>query len=268
MDRWIDRLRARDRSEQTILRYQYFCRDFQSVCGVKASYGAGDVDKYLACLRERKLSQNYLKFAYYCLQSLYSFAEWKFPFKRGEMRWRTESPNKFYTFEEMMKVIAAARDSERDQAILWILWVTGCRRGDIVELRRRDHDFKKGEIRIPNVKAGRPVQWKLPGNVNVLLEKLVGKEWLFSEGDKKLHPNTINAIVERWSVRAGVESKGPHSIRRGRSTYLFSKLGMREREVQEAMGWQTPQMVMRYIKLLPGEAHNKIVEKDPLYGVK
>ena len=58
---------------------------------------------------------------------------------------------------------------------------------------------------------------------------------------------------------------GWHSLRRGLTTWLY-EAGMREKEIQDLMGWKSPEMPGRYIKLVDTKLAEKAARINPLGG--
>lgn len=55
---------------------------------------------------------------------------------------------------------------------------------------------------------------------------------------------------------------GLHAMRRGVTTWLF-QAGMRERELQELMGWKSITMPSQYVQLVPGVIEEKAQALHP-----
>lgn len=169
------------------------------------------------------------------------------PFLGVPMPKRQRSLPKFLTEAEMEQVLSAPSEageaSERDRAMLELLYSSGLRRAEISALNVGDVDFLSGTIRVFGkgskeriVPAGDLALKTLraylrtrgaPGDGEPLFTNLRG-ERLSTEG--------VVFVVRRWVRRSSLLKKvTPHVFRHSFATHLLNR-GCNIREVQEMLG--------------------------------
>ena len=120
-------------------------------------------------------------------------------------------------------------------ALLATLWLTGLRKSEVLNLKRRDYYKENGDVVIQYMGKGGKFRRKL---VHPRLEEIIddylfwmknkgrehnGEDWLFQPNknpknpsllDRPLNPRTLNRIVEKYSKKIGVSfNVSPHSAR-------------------------------------------------------
>lgn len=118
----------------------------------------------------------------------------------------------------------------RDYCILEVLYQTGIRRGELIEIRKEDVDVIEGSIKIFG-KGGKerivPISKHLLNIIQdycVYREELViGTDFLFltSKG-KKLYPKAVYNIVKKYlSLLSTKKNKSPHILRHSFATHML-----------------------------------------------
>ena len=271
-----DKLIAKGRSDTTIKIYLFFVKKFLSFVNHPPPYSENDLVSFFAKLKEegasergRAYEQNSLRMVYRVMKRFFELMGWTWPFSKEDMPKLVEKPQPYVTFEDWKKMLNLARKNPVHTAMLWILWVTGCRREQLCRLLKKDFDPKSGKLTVPAMKGGQPVEWILPKPaVDAILQVISFKPhspYLIPGKKGMIHPSTVTRVVDHYLKKAGIKARGAHSLRRGRATFLFKELGMRERELQAVMGWKTPTMPHKYIQLISEEERKRIYEKDPIY---
>lgn len=96
---------------------------------------------------------------------------------RGVKRYRDKKNQRFLSVEELMRLGQALRDGEargvnpQAIAIIRLLILTACRKGEIEKLRWQDIDFDLGFLRLPDSKTGQAIR-PLNNAARVVLEAL------------------------------------------------------------------------------------------------
>ncbi len=181
------------------------------------------------------------------------------------MKQRTERlrPDEILTPKEVEAMVRAA-DTNRDKALIGLLWDCGVRIHEALALRLRD-------IRV-KTEDGRTLYVVWFGKVKVSGQEHVGyvmdtasfmRTWLDTHPEKAadsplfvtytgqpLGRKRAHEIVRGAAKRAGVEKRVyPHLFRHSRATYLLRQ-GLREIDVQRLLGWAPgSQMLRRYAHL-------------------
>ncbi|MEM3978784.1 MAG: tyrosine-type recombinase/integrase [Fervidicoccaceae archaeon] len=272
------KLVSKGRSPSTIKTYLFFVKKFLDFIKKPPPYTQSDLELFFAKLRKDGTSEAKnpydpvsLRLAYAAMKRFFQLMGWSWPFSSSDTPRLKDKAQPFYTFEDFQKMVRLAQKNPVHEAILWILWLTGCRRSQLCDIKVSDVNLKDGMIAIPGMKGGEPTVWRLPDHVVKLLNLVIGRRdpnsYLFKGKKGKIHPDTITWLVNHYAKKAGIEPKGAHGLRRGRATFLYKELGMRERELQSALGWKTPTMPHKYIQLVSQETRRIIYEKDPSYRI-
>ena len=139
-------------------------------------------------------------------------------------------------------------DALRDRAILSVLFSTGMRVSELCSLNREKIDLKRGELSVIGKGSkirlvflsedakNRIYQYeKKRTDVDEALFIRISKK--NSEADLRLTPRSIQRIVKKYSIKAGIMGKNisPHTIRHSYATDLLRN-GADIRSVQEMLG--------------------------------
>jgi len=133
--------------------------------------------------------------------------------------------------EDEINAMISLSDGIRDRLVLEILAFSGCRRGELVLIRRVDVDLNKGIIQMPTLKRRRGDPYENSRTVPILNDRLKNDLESYIEiTELKFHPTQyskliqgkqnrdvdginkvrINQIVAESAERAGVKSPNPH----------------------------------------------------------
>jgi integrase len=177
------------------------------------------------------------------------------------------------TKEEVYRFIEVC-ENQRDRALLMVLWDSGCRIGELLNLKIGDIELcqqyasirvngKTGERKIHLVESLPELQLWLqmhPKSNNP--DKPL---WIdLKDGEKPIQPPTVLKLVRKYAGKAGLNKKvSPHSFRHSRATELAKVLT--EQELKVRFGWiQDSKMASTYVHLSGKDVENKILS---LYGV-
>ncbi|HOK56210.1 MAG TPA: tyrosine recombinase XerC [bacterium] len=155
-------------------------------------------------------------------------------------------PN-FLTYNEISRILEIPFDKKnwqtlRDKAILEILYSTGIRVGELVNLKLEDINFVDEVIKVKGKgKKERIVPIGKPA-LNSLIEYIEKRpnkkeKFLFlNKYGKKLTERTIERLVKKYSLISGINKNvTPHTIRHTFATHLLDR-GADLRTVQELLG--------------------------------
>lgn len=166
---------------------------------------------------------------------------------------------KFITIEEFNKIIENVK-SERDKLILLILFYTGVRVSELINIKKEDINWEEGFVRIFG--KGRKERYvPLP---KFLLEKL--KEYTKNREGKifDISVRQVERIVKKYAQKAGINKKvTPHVLRHSLATTLLSR-GVDIRYIQEILGHSSLSVTQIYTHVLPQqlkEIYEKVFEK-------
>jgi integrase/recombinase XerC len=134
--------------------------------------------------------------------------------------------------------------TQRNMMIVELLYASGMRRAELIELKTHHTFFKERIIRvrgkgdkareIPLLPA---TAEKLKNYVSLLQETFPGSEYLFVTGKgNKLYPSAVNSIVQTVLAKEGfVGKKSPHMLRHSFATHLLNN-GADLNSIKEVLG--------------------------------
>jgi integrase/recombinase XerC len=123
-------------------------------------------------------------------------------------------------------------EGKRDRLILEILYQTGMRRSELLELKVSDISVKRNEIRVLGKRLKEriiPINAALVGQIEAFLNnrgqylnEIADKDYLLlTKSGKKMYPKLIYNVVKKYlSTVSTVERKGPHTLRHSFATHL------------------------------------------------
>ncbi len=170
------------------------------------------------------------------------------------------------TQEEALRIVQAAR-CQRDRALIFTLWDTGARIGEILSLKVGDVTLdqygaaltvtgKTGMRRIRIIDSVPDLQlWlnQYPGNVD---------DWLFPSTQKrgKFTPKGAQHLIKKAAARAGIDKHVfVHLFRHSRLTDLAKK-GLNEMELRLIAGWEnSSNMPATYLHLSGADVDDKVL---------
>jgi len=138
--------------------------------------------------------------------------------------------------EEVDKLFAAVPEDEspaklRDKTMLFFLYYSGVRAGELVNVRTRDLDFKSGFIKIMKGKGGRFRKIPLHDRLKRQLEKyfaaaagLVGEHLFCNREGRQISTDYVHYMIGEYALKAGLKNKvTPHMLRHSFATHLYGE---------------------------------------------
>jgi len=153
--------------------------------------------------------------------------------------------------QDLLRLMGAADNHLRDRAIIILLYNTGVRVGEVVNIELSDIDWKKHKILIPKAKSNKQ-RFVFFSEIcgQILLAYLVSrndvcKSLFLSKESKGMATGDFQRIIKRYVKKAGLNSQiSIHWFRRTFAQQLVSK-GMEDQDVAELLGHKTT----RYLKV-------------------
>ena len=235
-----------------------------------------DVDNYFYWLKHSNLSDDTKKDYW---QMFRIFAEWLNPKLQVrnyklQVKLRRKLPEEILTEEEVKQIIEAA-NSMRDKALISLLYHSGCRAGELINIKIKDLTFDQyGAVIIVDGKTGmrriRLIE-PVPLLAQYLQEHRYRKELyapLFYRGDKHyktpLSSTAINNMLKSCARRAGITKRVyNHGMRHAKATHLSKHLT--EQELKVYFGWVKTSTVSVYCHLSGKDIENKLFQ---LHGIQ
>ena len=216
----------------------------------RLKWSQGTVYKYAICVKH---FFKWLQREQYRPDNPYPFSEWR--------KARPSTP-KFITQKQFDSLIDDQHLSHQELALLWLLWDSGARIGEIAKLKQQNIDLEKGMVNIPyEISKGHYSYRNVPieGAVPVLktqfgfVQRRGHAESIFLSTDNQpmttsgLQKN-IHAIGVRESPLRPMMRISAHMFRHSFGIRMIEK-GVPQIIVQKWLGHQTLQMTSHYISM-------------------
>ena len=229
-------LRLRGFSPLTVRNYTFFVDKFLKSCNKKPEeLSQDDVKIYLSGLFESK-SKNTIMLAAASLK-FYFIEVLKKEFGQIRMPKKDKPLPEVLTKEEVKKLISSA-DTEKSQLIMSLLYSTGLRVSELVNLKVSDIDLNENTGWVRRGKGAKDRLFALSDSLSKQLVKyLDGREnsFIFSK-EKPLTTRNIQKIIANAKRRASLGKRvTPHTLRHSFATHLLEQ-GTDIRVIQTMLG--------------------------------
>jgi len=189
---------------------------------------------------------------------------------------RKKLPEELLTQDDVKQMIKAA-DNPRDKALLFTLYESGCRIGEMLDLKLKHIQFDKYGVQlIVNGKTG-------SRRVRIILACDYLKYWYENHPDRtnpeaylwvnmatnkrgyKIAYPSIAKRIKEIAMKAGIKKKvNPHNFRHSRATYLANRLT--EPQLCQIFGWTlSSRMPATYVHMSGRDVDNALLK---IYGIK
>jgi len=256
LERFLTRLRAaKNYSPHTLRAYR---ADLEGFSAKFPELAAADLDRahvrrHLAELQSGEISRATVLRKASALRSFVKFlrAEGELkrdPFLGVPLPKRTRSLPKFLTEAEMDEILAAPTSSgdtgsERDRAMIELLYSSGLRRAEVSVLNVGDLDPLSGTLRVFGkgskerlVPVGKEALSRLRAYLRSRGAPADGEPLFANLRGARLSQEGVAFVVRRWVKRSSLLKKvTPHVFRHSFATHLLNR-GCNIREVQEMLG--------------------------------
>lgn len=274
----LQRMRARNNSEQTMDRFRLYIEKFLRWLGAKKiPWEKANCDDFMNFLSEIKACGNTKATMFYAMRTIFQIWGKKWTLDKAEAPKKSAPNRPFYTLEEINKIVKTADKIDYRSAVLVrVARDCGCRRAAMREILKNDFiDGEKPLLKIPAVKKGNPITMPIREDTAEAIRKLLIKRkdknpYLFVENDHQCGLVQMSNIFTKVAKLAGVykDGAGIHAARRGKVTRLVNA-GMHEVKITSALGWQEgSKMVHVYAQLDQSEIQNEAASLDPVFNEK
>jgi site-specific recombinase XerD len=149
-----------------------------------------------------------------------------------------------HQMEELLEQSSFGKTPLRDLAILELLYASGLRASELVNVDLKDIDFGSSQIRV--IGKGNKERISLFGNAcTKALKDYIHQERIFPKSGDPLFTNslgvrlttrTVQNIIKRWTLRCGLPAEiSPHKLRHSFATHLLDG-GVDLKSVQQLLG--------------------------------
>ncbi len=162
----------------------------------------------------------------------------------------------------------------RDRAIIEILYSTGVRLDELVNLKIPDVDMKNNTARVIGkgdkervVPFGKQAFFWIEKYISevrpIFLKNDVEQSvFLGSKHGKKIHYLIVERLVHGYSKQAGVETISPHCLRRACATHMLQN-GAHPVHIQMLLGHASLRVLSRYLKVSIKDLKKMHSERNP-----
>ena len=152
--------------------------------------------------------------------------------------------------EEVLRILTATRNLKH-RAILAMIYSSGLRIGELLNLKLKDLDVERRQVFIRNSKGRKDRVVVMAESILPLLHNYIStytpKEF-FAEGrdGEKYHAESVRAFLKESCRRAGIRKRvTPHCLRHSYATHMLEN-GIDIRYIQELLGHSKPETTMIY----------------------
>ncbi len=151
---------------------------------------------------------------------------------------------------EVLSLIGSIR-SIKHRCIVSVLYATGMRISEVLNLELRHIDFDRGTIHVVQSKGAKDRLIGLSPALKILIENYLlefsPQRYLFTgSGGGPYSASSVRQIIKHATAKAGIQKKvTPHVLRHSYATHLIDN-GVNLRHVQELLGHSKPETTMIY----------------------
>lgn len=212
------------------------------------NYSQGSIYKFSICVRH---IFRWLQREQYRPDNPYPFSDWK--------KARPSTP-KFLTEAQFQAIIDSPHLSHQEACLLWLLWDSGARIGEVASLRRENIDLEKGLVNIPYeiskgnysfryVPISKTCVWYLTLQAEKLNRRGITDVWFINSQNQTMTVSGLQKVIYNVGLRGSHPTRlSPHAFRHS-CGIRWLEAGVPETIVQKWLGHQTLQMTGRYINL-------------------
>jgi len=265
LDNHRQNLTLRQVAPETMQRYMNIATDYLVSQG---GWSREDIIEFME--NYRKDSTTYQRFIWYGVKALFESREATWPMNKRETPKISKPTQRFLTFEQAERFLEFAKTDSLEYALVRVDAVTGARRKELSDCLFSN--YSRPTLRIGGAKGSEERVRTLDSETCDALDAYIkvreqkDSPYLFTSSSGKIGVTALSKIFTNVKKKMPELGKGYgwHAIRRGVVTWLFNA-GMREKEIQEALGWKSPSMPSKYIQLTSSEVEERIQETHPLF---
>lgn len=159
--------------------------------------------------------------------------------------------------EEIMSLLQVTKNLKH-RTIIAMLYASGLRIGELLNLELRDFDFKRNQLHIRNAKGRKDRYATIAKSLHPLLKNYhdtYRPKVYFIENPKggSYSPGAVRTFLKQRCFECGITKKvSPHSLRHSYATHLLEQ-GTDIRHIQELLGHSRPETTMIYTQVTQKE---------------
>ncbi len=280
VNRYVASRRAKGVNEKTILRDLYTLRLFSDAFG-KRDYAKAtreDLEAALTKLEQGGKSESTKEKVRVTIKSFYKYAMGKDLFYPEQVAWIKSVRRKMRHLpdlleEEDIATLLGATKNLRDKAIIALLFDSGIRAGELINMKAKDVDLAKEPAHIiVDGKTGMrqvPIMFSVPYLADYLNaerrkpgEHLFTQEGVWKDKNMPIDNHALGTMLRKVAKRAGIgKHVHPHLFRHSRATYYANRLT--EQQLKVFFGWVgDSKMASTYVHLSGRDIDNAILRAN------
>ena len=258
LEAYLDHLIARNKSSRTVKTFRSLLISFLEYLGDKDLETATqrDIDGFLASLRRKGAKDGTIYNAAVAVKRFFEYIEVEKPLKGFELPKRRRSLPRFLSEREVEALINSCSGTT-ERLIVSLLYTTGVRVSELVNIRVRDIDLSSQTIRVVG-KGGKERIVFFNDEVRELIELHIKANMLDEEDyllkssrGNKMDYTTVERRLKQIARRAGIRKKvTPHVLRHTFATHML-KRGINIRVLQELLGHSKLSTTQVYTHVTP-----------------
>jgi len=256
---FIKSLKRKNLSEARINRYKHTFKEMKNLNIQQIN--KKEIDKFYFYLINNKKWKEWTKLTKWkCFKKICKFIKKDIDFSEWYIKEPKTEPE-ILSQEEIAKLIYSANNL-RDKLIIFLLYESGMRIGELLNLRKQDVYFdENGAILKVNGKTG--LRYVRVVKCSDLLQQYV--KYLHSEKLFELTKRNIAIMLKNCAKKVGIKKRiYPHLFRHTRATHLAKFLT--EPELKIYFGWSPKsRMAEVYVHLSSRDVENKIIQLSKNY---
>ena len=280
LDGFLGFLSATNRKEKTIKRHAYCLKKFLEFAGPDFDFDKAtrqDIIKIIGRMNSSTTAPETKRKAGISVKCLYKWYKGEGDSYPKEVSWIKTSgtskmrlPEELLSEQEVNRMINAAINI-RDRAIISVLFESGCRCGELLNLRIKDCEINsEGGHLLLSGKTGMrkiPIKKSLP-YLTAYLDAIDRSDpdkpmWLqvgsWTSREEPINNSAVAKVLKRCAKRAGIRKRVfPHLFRHSSATYWANKLT--EQQLKYYFGWVgASKMAATYVHLSGRDIDNAVL---------
>lgn len=283
VDKYISFMQARGLSDRTINKNLYcLCVYLKALGKVEVLKASRDeIEKAMGTIEKSKYSAHTKQHVKVTMKSMYKHFLGEDIYYPKQVAWiksgigkaKRMLPDDILNEDEVLRMLKAASDP-RNAAIIALLFDSGIRAGELLEMRVKDVDLSSNPAHITvNGKTGMrkvPIMFSVPYVANYLnaksdskpndyLWKMIGS-WESRNG--RADYAAIRTMLKRVGTKAGISKRiYPHLFRHSRASYYANRLT--EQQLKVFFGWTgDSRMAATYVHLSGRDIDNAVLQAN------
>ncbi len=242
-------LLRRKMSRKTVKTYLFYVNKFLLANKDKPvkKFSKKDVREFLYKMEESDVSGSTLNVAHNALRFMMVEVLHKSCYLKIKYSKVTLKKPEYLTKEEILRILGVI-DNYKHRILVSLMYGAGLRVNEVVNLKVSDFVFDEGIGWVKNGKGSKDRAFIIPDKIKEDLKSLCieGNYWLFPGRNGCLSVRSVQNIVERAGMKAGIKKKvHPHMFRHSFTTHLFEE-GVDIASVQNLLGHSRPETTLGY----------------------